>query len=146
MIGRQILWKAKMYSIGLGGFLMVAAAAFVAVIGFSRRILLIGSGLQFVAFGAWWITHDDFRYVIYDYAVAMLLTLVLFCRASYGRVSGSLPWIAGSILLALVGSALQASSFDLHPNFNQNDAFHMIQIGHGWPLYRGFSNSKDRIE
>ena len=145
LVGGQILWKATIYCIGLGGFLMVASAAFVATVGSPRRILLIGAGLQFVAFGTWVVTHDDFRYVIYDYGAAMLLMLVLFCWASYRRLSASTPWIVASVLLAIAGSAFQASGFDLHRNFNHNDAYHIVQIGAGWLLYRGFWGSRDRI-
>jgi uncharacterized protein DUF6962 len=145
LIGGEILWKATIYCIGLAGFLMVASAAFVTTVGSLRRILLIGAALQFVAFGTWVITHDDFRYVIYDYGAAMLLTLVLFCSASYRRLSRNTPWIGASVLLTLAGSAFQASDFDLHRNFNHNDAYHIIQIGAGWLLYRGFRNSTDRI-
>jgi uncharacterized protein DUF6962 len=143
LIGGQVLWKATICCIGLGGFFMVASAAFLATAGFPRWILLIGAGLQFVAFGIWVIRDDDFRYVIYDYGAAMLLTLALFCWASYRRLSRNAPWIAASVLLTLAGSAFQVSGFDLHRNFNHNDAYHIIQIGAGWLLYRGFWGSRD---
>jgi len=135
LVGGEILWKVTIYCIALTGFLLVAAAAFVAMTGSRRRMLVIGAALQFIAFGIWATTHDDFRYVMYDYGAAMLLTLVLFCLASYQGLNGSTPWIAAAVLLTLAGSVFQASGFDLHRNFNHNDAYHVIQIGSGWRLY-----------
>ena len=117
LIGGQVLWKATIYCIGLGGFLMVASAAFVATVGSPRRILLIGAGPQFVAFGTWVVTHDDFRYVIYDYGAAMLLMLALFCWASYQRLSASTPWILASVLLANRRFSLPGKRLRFAPEF-----------------------------
>lgn len=145
LIGGQVLWKTTIYCIGLTGFLMVASAAFVATTGVPREVFLIGAGLQFAVFGIWVIAHDDFRYVIYDYGTAMLLTLTLFCWASYRRLSQNTPWIAAAVLLTFAGSAIQASGFDLNRNFNHNDVYHIIQLGAAWLFYRGFRGSRDRI-
>ena len=38
----------------------------------ASQALVIAASLQFATYGAWVISHDDFRYVMYDYAAAML--------------------------------------------------------------------------
>ncbi len=144
-IGGEILWKLTLYCIGLTGFFMTASAAFVALAGAARRAFLIAAGLQFVAYGAWVWGRDDFRYVIYDYAAAMLLTLCLFAWASHRRLSRGAVWIATAILVTFAASVIQASGLDLHRYFNHNDLYHVIQLGAAWLFYQGFRNGKDRV-
>ena len=145
-IGGELLWKLTVYCIGLTGFFMTASAAFVALAGAARRTLLIAAGLQFVAYGTWVWGHDDFRYVIYDYAAAMLLTLCMFVWASHRGLSRSAVWIAAAILVTFAASVVQATALDLHRYFNHNDLYHVIQLGAAWLFYRGFRNGKDRLK
>ena len=145
-IGGEILWKLTVYCIGLTGFFMTASSAFVALAGAARRAFLIAAGFQFVAYGAWVNGHDDFRYVIYDYAAAMFLTLCMFAWASHRRLNRSVVWIAPAILVTLAASLIQASGIDLHRYFNHNDLYHVIQLGAAWLFYQGFRNGKDRLQ
>jgi hypothetical protein len=131
---------------GLTGFFMTVSAAFVALAGAARQAFLIAAGLQFVAYGAWIGGHSDFRYVIYDYVAAMLLTLCLFAWASHRRLSPSAAWIAAAILVTFAASGIQASGLDLQRYFNHNDLYHVIQMGAAWLFYRGFRNCEDRSQ
>ena len=131
---------------GLTGLFMTASAAFVALTGVARRAFLIAAGLQFAAYGAWVVGHNDFRYVIYDYVAAMLLTLGLFVWAFHRRLSRSAVWIAAAILVTFAASGIQASGLDLHRYFNHNDLYHVMQMGAAWLFYLGFRNCEDRRE
>jgi hypothetical protein len=143
-VGGSVLWRLTVTSIGLAGCFMTASAAFVALAGGARQFFLYAAGLQFAVYEVWIIGHDDFLYVIYDYAAAMLFTLGLYGWAWHRRVNRSAQWIAAAILVTLAGSAVQASGFDFHRYFNHNDLYHLIQIGAAWLFYRGFRDSKDR--
>ncbi len=143
-LGGTALWKITVYCLGLAGFFLVAAAAFAASTGRARRLLLIAAGVQFAAYGTWIIGHDDFRYVIYDYALAMLATLGLFVWAARERLSRGVWWIAAAIVVTFAASGVQSSGLTLHRYFNHNDLYHVIQMGTAWLFYRGFHDCIDR--
>jgi hypothetical protein len=145
-IGGAILWKLTVYSMGLTSFFITVSAVFVALAGAARRAFLITGGLQFAAYAVWAWGHDDFRYVIYDYVAAMLMTFCLVAWAFYRRLSRSAVWIAAAILVTFAASGIQASGLDLHRHFNHNDLYHVIQMGAAWLFYRGFRKCKDRSE
>ncbi len=44
-------------------------------------------------------------------------------------------WMAYGIGVAFAGAVVQKSGVDLHPQFNHNDLYHLIQIGAMWLLY-----------
>jgi hypothetical protein len=70
----------------------------------------------------------DFRYVMYD----LVLTLgVLLGTALFGLARGeqSAPFVLSGVLLSLLGAFLQTEGVDLHPRFNHNDLFHVLEMG-----------------
>lgn len=139
-----ITWKLTVYAMGLVGFLLIAAASFFALEGWSRRLVLTLAVLKLAVYASWVSYHDEFRYVIYDYAPAMggLLCLSLWAaRRGFGRSAG---WISAGILVSFAGAGIQSSGFSLHRHFNHNDLYHVIQTGAAWLLYRGFQGFRDR--
>jgi hypothetical protein len=144
LAGGQFLWMATVYALGLAGFFMSAAAAYMAVSGAVRRLVLGAAGLQLAVFGVWVARHDEFRYVIYQHSAALLLTLALFGWASNRGLTRDAPWIAAAILATAAGSVVQTSGIALHRYFNHNDLYHAIQLGAAWLFYRGFRGARDR--
>lgn len=53
--------------------------------------------------------HDDFRYVIYDYTVTLLVILALQAHAGLVRRKPSALWIVGGILVAFAAAVVQRS-------------------------------------
>src|SRR5687768_10426687 len=52
------LWKPTVYAVGLASLFLLA--------GLGRQFLIFGL-VKFVVYAVWMATHDDFKYVIYDY-------------------------------------------------------------------------------
>lgn len=87
--------------------------------------------------------HDDFRYVIYDYAPAMALVLLLEVVAlARGRGRGA-GWIILGILLSFAAAGIQRSELTFAANFNANDLYHLVQIGALVVLYFGARRLED---
>jgi hypothetical protein len=129
-----LLWKLTVFSIGLASFFLLAG---------SGRALMPISIVKLVVYMSWMIVHNEFVYVIADYG----LTLLIVGIVQLVRRGRSMPWVLASIAVSVVGAVVQQSGFALHPNFNHNDLYHVIQIVALWLLYRGgtlMSPSTDR--
>lgn len=132
---QTILWKATVYAIGIGSFFFLAAAIVASVRPPAREWLLAAAVLKLTVYLVWMTMHDDFRYVIYDYAPSMLAVLGL--QAADWRWQPGAPWIVAGIVVSFAAAAVQQSGIRLHRHFNHNDLYHVIQMGAIWLLYKG---------
>lgn len=137
-----VLWKLTVWSIGLTAFLLLAAAAHAALAGTARRVVVGLAVLQMVVFLAWMITHDAFVWVVAEYLPAVLVALALQVRLCFRHRPGT-GWLTAGLLTTLAGAAVQASGFALHPSFNHNDLYHVIQMAATVMLYRGAMLARD---
>ena len=132
------LWKATVYSVGLSMLFAVAGTIAGAGISPAARGVLHGLNLAAFAVYAWWmIDHGDFIYVIYHYVPAMFSVALIQAYEYRNRRAASAPWLVGGVLVTLMGAVVQRSGFTLHPHFNHNDLYHLIQVGGLLLLYRG---------
>lgn len=136
---RQALWKATVCLIGSMALLMSAGSIRACVTRRFQRWLSAAILAQFAVYTAWMSVHDDFRYVICDYALGMAGVLALHVRAR-DAASG---WMTGGVLLSFTGAALQAGKVGLHAYLNHNDLFHLIQIAANGLFFRGARLLKD---
>lgn len=139
-----LLWKITVYAVGAAGFSLLVAAVIAAFAGRSRRCLLGLAGLKFLLYAAWMATHNDFRFVIYDYAPSLLAVLLLQIHGAFRRRQSSAPWLIGGILVSFIAAGVQRSGLLLHEHFNHNDLYHVIQMGAFWLLFRGGMLLRDR--
>ena len=121
------LWKATVLSLGLTSFFLLA--------GMGRRLAVLAT-VKFIVFASWMITHDDFVWVIADYGLAFLLVGIGQGVAWIRARAPSAPWFLGSVLVAVVAAAVQAARVTIHPDFNHNDLYHVIQIVVLWMVFR----------
>lgn len=140
---QSVLWKSTVYSIGLASCCMLAGAIVASVRNPLRRWLLAATGLKFLVYAAWMTRHDDFRYVVYDYAPAMLAILFLQMRVGHTKDQGS-RWITAGILASFGAAGIQQSEFALHKHFNHNDLYHVLQMGACHLLYNGTRLLRDQ--
>lgn len=122
------LWKPTVLSIGFASFFLLAP--------YFPRVAVV----KLVAYTSWMIVHDAFLWVIVDYGITLLLVGVIQAL----RRGPATKWILGSIVLSVIGAVVQQTRFTLHPHFNFNDLYHVIQLVALWMLYRGGSNLGSR--
>lgn len=141
--GSALTWKVTVLAIGITTLLFVAAAAWAALHGRGRNLLLAVAGLQALVYSVWMLFHDEFVWVILDYVPAMLVVLALQ-GLQYRRGDPSAGWLAAGIVTSFVGAGIQASGLAPHPHFNHNDLYHVVQMAATWMLYRGGLELSDR--
>jgi uncharacterized protein DUF6962 len=132
-----ITWKVATIAVGLAACLLLSGALMSAVSGAVRRSLLVVVWLQFVAYVAWMLVHDEFLYVIIEYGSAMLVVFLLLLFTRTTGLHSARRWIIGGIGATLAAAAIQQSGFDLHRHFNHNDLQHVVQMCAIWLLYQG---------
>ncbi len=68
----------------------------------------------------------------------MFTLIALGALALLGRGSrpAPVPMTLLGVAVSLAGALVQSSGIDLHPHFNHNDLFHVIEIGGLYCFYR----------
>lgn len=139
-----LLWKLTVYAVGVAALCLFAGAVFSTLSGAARTWLLALTGLKFLIYAGWMSAHDDFRFVIYDYAPALLGVFLLAVHGALARRERFAPWLVGGVLISFAAAGFQASGLALHRHFNHNDLYHVVQMGAFWLLYRGGILLRDR--
>lgn len=141
---RLTLWKITIFSIIIASYFMLAGTIGASI---SRPLapwLQAAAILKLMIFAVWMATHNDFRYVIYDYASAMLAVVLLQAYAYFARREPGAKWIIAGVAASFIAAGVQQSGVQLHQHFNYNDIYHVIQIGANYLLYRGARLFKDQ--
>jgi hypothetical protein len=113
------LWKATVILVGIASFFLLAGV---------HRNLAIVAAVKLVIYATWMTTHDDFRYVVADYGLTLLLV---------GIFHPAKKWVWGSIAVSVLGAVVQQARVTVHPHwFDYNDLYHVIQMVALWMLYR----------
>lgn len=140
----QGLWKATAYAIGLASCCFFIGTMIASVPKPRRQWLILVSVGQFVGYAVWMATHDEFRYVIYNYGMTLSVILLVQMYQRVVRNAPSAGWIVAGILVSFLGAMVQQSGLTLHPSFNHNDLYHVVQMAGMVLLYRGASLLQDR--
>ena len=138
------IWKATVYSIGLASFFMLSGTLFAAIANPLRKLLLGLILLKFLVYAGWMVSHDEFKYVIFDYAPAMFGVVLLQLYAYSKWKHKSAVWLISGVLISFAAAGIQMSGFTIHQHFNHNDLYHVIQMGAIFLLYRGAGLLKDQ--
>jgi hypothetical protein len=139
-----LIWKFTVFAVGLAALFLFSGVVIATLSGTPRRWLLILAGVKFLVYSAVMTFHDDFRFVIYDYAPALLGISVLATHAALARRERFAPWLIGGVIVSFAAAGIQASGLTLHQHFNHNDLYHVVQMGAFWLLYRGGALLRDR--
>jgi hypothetical protein len=137
-VGAAALWKVTVLSVGLTSAFLLASAARAALAPPLARLVVVLAAIQLGVYAAWMTTHNEFRYVIYDYGSAMIAVAALHAyRLFKDRSAPGAAWILGGIAVSFAAAAVQHSGLALHRHFNHNDLYHVVQMAATALLYRG---------
>lgn len=134
---QTLVWKATTYSIGFASFFLLAATGAGALACNASRVLVAIAAVKLAVYLWWMASHDEFRYVIYDYGPSMLIVLGVHLWAWRARAAEWAKWIAAGVVVSFAGAGVQMSGFALHEHFNHNDLYHVIQMAGLWLFWRG---------
>lgn len=140
----QELWKVTAYAIGLASFFLLTGTLSACVVPSARRFAMFIPYAQLIVYLLWMATHDDFRYVIYDYAFTNLGIMALQLYAGVTSRAMSAPWLVGGVLVSFLAATVQVNGIAPHHDFNHNHLYHLIQMGGMYLFYRGALVLRDR--
>ena len=133
----NLLWKATVLTLGVASFGMVAGSAYAVFSGKARTFVLTAALAKLLVYAVWMLGHDEFIFVVIDTGIAFVVVAALHLWKWNG------PILAG-VAVSVIAGLVQASGFALHPQFNHNDLYHVIQIAALVLLYRGAQRLTDR--
>ena len=124
------LWKATTLCVGVASFGMVMGSALAVAKGTARQALIFFAGLKLAVYSAWMLRHDEFIWVVTDTGIALAVVGILHAWKWN-------PWMLAGVAVTILAGLAQASGFALHPHFNHNDLYHVIQTAAMLAFYRG---------
>jgi hypothetical protein len=134
------LWKLTVYAVGVFNFAALMGST-VGCVGGQRRSRLISLNVALLlVYAVWMATHDDFRYVVYYSAAAMLGLFLL--HLVYGKREASTPWMVAAVVVSAIAAVVQAQGIGLLA-LGYNDLYHLIQVVGVYLFYRGGTLLRD---
>ena len=139
----RALWQATLYLSGTLSLFMLLSLGFSGFQGSWRKGLIFIATVKWLTFSGWVTSHDDFRYVVYDYGSTMVFLLAVHSVSLYRFKGKASHWMVPGILVSFLAAAIQQGGWDPAPNFNHNDLYHVIQMAAVYLLYKGGTYLKD---
>lgn len=78
----------------------------------------------------------DFTMILIGACAAFLTAAAILSSLGRGELE-YVKWLRRGLLLSAAGFVIQKIGWDIHPDFNHNDLYHVIQIAGFWCLYEG---------
>jgi hypothetical protein len=132
---RVAIWRATYGTLGLATLLLLSAAAVFALRGTARSLAVLALTLRLALYLGFIFSRPQFRYVVYDYGLTLLLLAIFAVHGRYRGWPGA-GWMMAGIGVSFVGALIQRSGFALHRQFNHNDIFHVVQTVALYLYYR----------
>ncbi|HSC94761.1 MAG TPA: hypothetical protein VLC73_07310 [Burkholderiales bacterium] len=140
----RLSWKVTVTAIGLFSFGMMAGSILATARGAVRTALLACAGIQLAAYTAWMLGHDEYRYVVLNSAITMVVLLLLHGWSAAARRDEASFWVFAAIAVSALAALVQYHRVALHDHFNHNDLYHVIQIAGVALFYRGGKLLRDQ--
>ena len=129
------LWQCALLGSALAGALLLAGAVLNAMRGVAQQLALAAIAAALALALGRIASSGLARDAVWagTASIVLLLALALW-RSRADRES--LGWLVLGLALAAAGLAVQAARLTLHPQFNHNDACHVLLTAALWPFYR----------
>lgn len=139
-----------LWLVAIEGLVVAAFAVVGGTLASSRLAEPVKRGTQratavaYAVYGLWVAGNPQFLFAIAAYGAA-LVVLVVFKLSAWRTERAAARWMTSGVLVSAVAAAVQQTGWSLHPHFNHNDLYHVIQAVGIWLLYRGASAQPDSI-
>jgi hypothetical protein len=121
---RAALWKAVGIATGAAGALMLVGGILASSTSAWRQLWIAAALVKSVLLGVNTWQRNDFRTIIYDYGASLVALFLLQWRWP----SPASPAIRHGILFSCVAVAVQQKGPVLHPRFDRNALYHLVQM------------------
>ena len=135
----NLLWIATLESLIVAAFAVVSAA--IIMMDWRRTATFattFAAAVAFGSYGLWVVKHPVFVAAIAAYGAALAVLLAVRLRVRPLDRGGR--FLIAGIVVSVIAAAIQQSGWSLHPKFNHNDLYHVVQAVGVWLLYRSAMN------
>lgn len=139
----QRLWTASVLAAGLAGCAMFVGSVMATSAGRLRSVLLVVAAAKLAIYSGWMLSHNEFIYVIADSGLTMAAVALLHASTAARRADPASRWMLAAVGVSGLAAGVQANRVALHPHFNHNDLYHVIQIAAMVLFYVGAARLRD---
>lgn len=132
----DLLWKGTLLAAGVGGFFLVAGAAFASLAHRPAVWTTSAAVAKLAAFALWAAGTDTFTPVVLDSALTLAALILLQSYAFVRRRAPSAPWSLGGCAVSALSAGVEALRPEFPPPFGPDAVYHLIQIAGLYLLYR----------
>jgi uncharacterized protein DUF6962 len=132
----DMLWKWTLLAAGVGGFSLVAGAAFASLAHRPAVWITWAAVARLAAFALWAARTDTFAPVVLDSALTLASLILLQSYAFVRRRAPSAPWSLGGCAVSAVGAGVEAFRPEFPAPLGPDATYHLIQIAGLYLLYR----------
>jgi uncharacterized protein DUF6962 len=121
-----LIWRLTYLTTGLANFCILQGAARTALLPRWWRPATVVLLVRLCAVSAALIALAQFRFVLYDFALTLVLLAALALNLSARGRAGA-GWVAAGVGFSAVGALVQLLRLGEGRAFNHNDVFHVVQ-------------------
>jgi hypothetical protein len=132
-----LLWTGAMVLASTASLLFLLSTLRVYTSGRALDAFAALAVAKFALFAICAAVTDDFRMVVYDSALTMLVMLGLSAWGAWVRRIPSAAWVLAGVLVSMLGALFEQGRVSVHRQFNYNDLWHVLQMGALYLLFRG---------
>ena len=145
ILGQDVLtffWKVTVLSIGLASFYFVYGTVLGVFSVKWQKIIFKLLLIKLILYSGWMFFHNEFLYVIMDYAPSLLMLMALGFYCLNKDIWPTRQWTILAVVLSFMGAYIQQSKLAPHAKFNHNDLYHIIQTISLYFFYKGSQGLK----
>jgi hypothetical protein len=132
-----VIWTFTMVAASAASCFFLIAILAVYTRGRSHHVLAVLALAKFALFAMWTAFETDYRLVIHDAAITILAITVLSSWGAWSARDSSAPWILTGTMASMLAAMFQQGRVSIHPNFDYNHLYYVMQSGAMYLLYRG---------
>jgi hypothetical protein len=132
-----LLWTGAMILASTASLLFLLSTLRVYASGRMLDTLAALAVAKFALFAICVAVRDDFRIVVYDSALTMIVMIALGAWGAWARRIRSAPWILAGVLVSMLGAFFQEGRISIHRQLNYNELWHICEMGAMYLLFRG---------
>jgi len=140
---RRSMWSVTYVAIGFADLLILAGATRAALTRWPTVAVVLLLTARFLIYAGLILGRRDFRYVACEFAVTVVLLLAFGLDLARRREPAA-AFVLSGVLLSFAGGLALWLGLNLHPQFNNNDLFHVIQTAGVWLFFQGALRLRDR--
>ena len=129
------LWIATLMAIGVASLGVVAGTASAYLARVFHQPIVLAVLFKLIALWVLVFVSPRFGFAVADYGLSLVIVAMVAAPAAR-KERASARALFAALGISLVAAIVLSARVSFHPRFNQNDLYHVIQVGAMYALYR----------